>query len=84
MKPVSIIKADYIEEFKVEILFDNEEKRIVDFASFLKEHSHPQYNKYKDKNNFRTFKIENGNIVWGDDWDMIFPVWDLYNGVITA
>lgn len=28
--------------------------------------------------NFKKFKIEYGNVVWGKDWDMIFPVYDLY------
>lgn len=29
---------------------------------------------------FRTFKIVEGNIVWGDDWDLIFPMEKLYRG----
>ena len=29
---------------------------------------------------FRTFKIVEGNIVWGDDWDLIFPMENLYRG----
>ena len=50
---------------------------------FLETHSHPQFNKYKKINNFKKFKIENGNVVWGKDWDMIFPVFDLYNGLLN-
>ena len=34
----------------------------------------------KKEYNFKRFKIENGNIVLGNNWDMIFPVYDLYNG----
>ena len=41
---------------------------------------HPQYNKYLDSDMFRTFKIVEGNIVWGDDWDLIFPMEKLYRG----
>ena len=44
--------------------------------------SFTQYNKYKKQENFKKFKIENGNIVWGKDWDLIFPVYDLYEGKI--
>ena len=29
-----------------------------------------------------TFKIENGNIVWGEDWDLIFPIEQLHQGRI--
>ncbi len=56
-------------------LYDNK-KRIVDFETFLRSHSHPQFNKYKETENFKKFQIENGNVVWGRDWDMIFPVYD--------
>ena len=55
---------------------------IVDFGNFFETHSHPQYNKYKKVENFKKFKIENGNVVWGKDWDLIFPVSDLYKGKI--
>lgn len=40
------------------------------------------YDKYLDPDVFRTFAIENGNVAWGDDWDMIFPVEILYSGRI--
>ena len=84
MKVVSVIDAKYLEGYKLQIVFDDSKINIVDFTSFLSTHSHPQYNKYKDENHFKKFKIENGNIVWGKDWDLIFPVWDLYNGSIKA
>jgi hypothetical protein len=54
------------------------------WTNFFTAHSHPQYNKYKKPENFKRFKIENGNIVWGKDWDMIFPVYDLYTGKINS
>ena len=50
---------------------------------FYNSHSHPQFNKYKKEANFKRFKIENGNVVWGKDWDMIFPLYDLYKGKIN-
>jgi len=42
------------------------------------------FKEYKKPENFKRFKIENGNVVWGKDWDMIFPVYDLYRGKINA
>ena len=57
-------------------------KKIVDFAGFLATHSHPQFNKYKKQANFKRFNIENGNVVWRKDGDMIFPIDDLYTGKI--
>jgi len=31
---------------------------------------------------FKKFKLEMGNIVWGKNWDMVFPVYNLYKGKI--
>ena len=83
MKLISVIGAKYKESFKVEIVFNDNKIRVVDFDLFLKSHNHPQYNKYKKEENFKGFKIENGNLVWGSDWDMIFPVYDLYKGKVN-
>ena len=82
MKAISVSKAAYIDGYKLEVEFNDNKKHVVDFGNFLNTHSHPQYNKYKKPENFKKFKIENGNIVWGKDWDMIFPVYDLYQGKI--
>jgi hypothetical protein len=34
--------------------------------------------KYLDPRKFSRFTIDNGNIVWGKNWDLIFPVENLY------
>ncbi|MBO9571381.1 MAG: DUF2442 domain-containing protein, partial [Chitinophagaceae bacterium] len=74
MKTIAVADARHIDGYKVEIVFNDQKKKVVDFGTFLTTHSHPQYNKYKAEKNFKKFKIENGNIVWGKDWDMVFPV----------
>ncbi len=83
MKTIAVSDANYIDGYKIEVVFNDNKKNVVDFGTFLSTHSHPQYNKYKNPENFKKFKIENGNIVWGKDWDMIFPVYDLYKGKIN-
>ena len=83
MKVLSVIEANYIDAFMLELVFNDHKKNVIDFRDFLETHSHPQYNKYKKLNNFKKFKIENGNVVWGKDWDMIFPVFDLYTGKLN-
>ena len=40
--------------------------------------------KYLDPRNFRRFEIEDGNIVWGKSWDLVFPVEQLHAGVIEG
>jgi hypothetical protein len=82
MRVISVKEAKYLNDYKIEILFNDNKKKIVDFGAFLNKHSHPQFNKYKQAKYFKKFQIENGNVVWGKDWDMIFPVYDLYRGEI--
>ncbi len=83
MKYLSIVSARHIENNRLEIVFNDGKKNVIDFSSFFAAHSHPQYNKYRKEENFKKFKIENGNLVWGKDWDMIFPVYALYTGKIA-
>jgi hypothetical protein len=79
-KIIKLIKAEYIEDYTVRLYFDDEVIRDIDFGHFLKTHPHPQHNKYLKYSNFKKFKIENGNIVWGKSWDLIFDLWDMYKG----
>ena len=78
MRTISVITANYLNGLSLEIVFNDNKKKKVDLSDFFETHTHPQYNKYKKVENFKKFKIENGNLVWGKDWDMIFPVYDLY------
>jgi hypothetical protein len=80
MRNFSIIKAIYKGDFTLELLFSDNTSKIVDFKAFLQ--SHPQFGKYNKETNFKKFRIENGNVVWGKDWDLIFPINQLLNGNI--
>ena len=77
-----IIKAEYGVEYRVELTFNDATKKVVDFGGFLKNHPHPQHNKYRRKDCFKKFRIDGGNIVWGKNWDLIFPLERLYDGKI--
>ena len=83
MKLISIIKAEYAGDLSVKIVFNDNTTNVVDVGTFIKKHPHPQYNKYLDENNFKKFKIDMGNIVWGNNWDLIFPIEQLYKGKIA-
>ena len=82
MKTISIIKEEHKGNFKVKIYFNDNTSRIIDFENFFSKHSHPQYDQYKKLSLFKRFKIVMGNIVWGKDWDLVFPTYDLYRGKI--
>lgn len=66
----------------VSLTFNDNTVQTVDVGEFIRKHPHPQYNKYLDAKKFRRFNIENGNIVWGKNWDLVFPVEQLYEGRI--
>ncbi len=79
---MKIVKAEYIEDYKVKLTFDDRKQRLVDFGEFILNSTYETFNQYKDLKKFKKFIIENGNIVWGKDWDLIFPLEQLYEGKI--
>jgi hypothetical protein len=80
MKTIIVTGATYIHAYMIKIEFSDNTSRIIDFGPFLKDNHHPQWEKYNSIGNFKKFKIENGNLVWGRNWDLIFPVSGLYSG----
>jgi hypothetical protein len=84
MKPIQVEKASYIEAYKLEIQFSDKTRQVVDFGQFMLKNEHPTVDKYRDIKKFQNFKIESGNVVWGKNWDLIFPVSQLYKGRIKA
>ena len=81
---ISVVKAEYIEGYKIKITFNDKSTKVIDFEKAVKTVKISDYMKYQDLKKFKKFKIEMGNIVWGKDWDLIFPVCDLYNGKIAT
>ena len=71
---LSIVSAKYVAPLKVELHFNDDTVKTIDVGAFIKKHPHPQYNSYLNEKKFKKFKIEFGNIVWGKNWDLIFPI----------
>lgn len=80
MNAISVTHATYLLDYQIKIEFSDNSSRVIDFEPFLTENTHPQWNKYNNINYFKKFKIENGNLVWGRNWDLIFPVYGLFTG----
>ncbi len=78
---IEIKSAKYIGDFAIRILFNDGLSRLVDFKPFLESSLHPSIRKYMDEALFKQFEIVDGNLNW-NDYDMIFPVNDLYQGEI--
>ena len=67
----------------LEIEFDDGARRIVNFKPFLFGDRHPDIKKYRAEAEFARFEIRNGNLNW-NDYEMIFPLSDLYNSTIEG
>lgn len=80
MGRLHIIKAEDAGNLTVGLTFNDNTVKIVDVGDFIRRHPHPQYNKYLDPRKFKRFTIEKGNVVWGKNWDLVFPIEQLYVG----
>lgn len=76
----NVVNAVYVKDYTLLVTFANGKVKEVDFTLALEKYAQGYYAKYKKLNNFKKFKIENQNIVWGKDWDLIFPPENLYKG----
>lgn len=74
MNMLAVTEAQYVDGHRLRLHFSDGTPQVVDFGPFLLNHPHPQNDKYRKLISFKRFKIERGNVVWGRDWDLIFPL----------
>ncbi|MCD4794539.1 MAG: DUF2442 domain-containing protein [Bacteroidales bacterium] len=80
-KQIKVVSANYIGDYAIRIKFSDDSEKLVDFKYFIVNSIHQTVKKYVDEDLFKKFNIADGNINW-KDYDLIFPVWDLYTGNI--
>ena len=80
---LKIDSAKYLSDYAIRIKFSDGNERLIDFKPFLSKSLHPSIKKYLDENRFSSFSLTDGNLNW-NDYDLIFPISDLYNGKIGA
>ena len=83
LERMEITFANYIGDYAIRIKFKDGTERLVDFKPFLNKSHHPSIKKYLKEDLFLKFKIVEGNLNW-NDYDLIFPIWDLYEGSIEV
>lgn len=83
MARLFITDARPVGNLTVEMRFNDNTIQRVNIGEFIHRHPHPQYDKYLDEQEFEKFTIDDGNIVWGEDWDLIFPIEQLHSGTIA-
>lgn len=78
---ISIEKVEYLEDYKLRLWFSDGQELVVDFSQFLNNSLNPMIRKYLELDNFKKFSIEYGDLMW-NDYDLCFPIADLYKGKI--
>ncbi len=71
---ITIKSAKYIRDFMIAMSFTNGETKLFDFLSLFQKHVKGENIKYFAPQNFKKFIVKNGNIYWGRNEDVIFPV----------
>jgi len=78
---INVVSATQIGEYKIHLSFDDGTTQDVDFGPFLTCAQHPEIRAYLAQDHFAAFRVEHGELVWGD-YDLCFPVIDLYKNQI--
>jgi Protein of unknown function (DUF2442) len=74
---LSIQNVKSIGDFKLQIHFNDGSHKVIDFESFLNQSHHPAIRVFLQHDRFNNYRIEHGDLVWGD-YDLCFPIADLY------
>ncbi|MBK6539647.1 MAG: DUF2442 domain-containing protein [Ignavibacteria bacterium] len=54
---IGINKAQYLNNYKIELLFNDGKKRAIDLNNFLKKAKNPMTRKYLNKNSFKNLRL---------------------------
>lgn len=80
-KIINIIAVSPLGDYKLDLRFDDGQAKVVDFKPFLQHSPHPDIRAYLDDKRFSEFRLEHGDLIWGD-YDLCFPIMDLYTNQI--
>ena len=76
-KNISIRAARYMNDFSVAVTFSNGITQLVNFLPLLEKHLKGDNLKYFSLERFKKFIVKNGNIYWGKNEDVSFPITSL-------
>jgi hypothetical protein len=79
---INIKKANYLGGYSIELEFGDGKCQKVNFEPFLRKSLHPEIRFYLNQDKFKQFRVEHGDLVWGD-YELCFPVKDLYANQIS-
>ncbi len=78
---INIVTVEQTGDFQLRLQFDDGFEQTVDFKPFLMRALHPDIRAWLDPVRFSKYRLEYGELVWGD-YDLCFPVIDLYRNQI--
>lgn len=80
---IDIVRAEYIDGYKIRLWFSDGKNHVVDFEPFLQAARNPMSTRYRELQAFKDFRIEDGNLIW-NDYEMCFALEDLYSNDLGA
>ena len=63
---INVISATQAERYRIRLRFDDGTEQEVDFEAFLSHSLHPDIRAYLDPVRFGSFRVDYGELVWGD------------------
>lgn len=79
---LAVTKAEYVEGYTIRVSFNDGTEQVIDFTRPFKRLK-GYYAQYREPEAFQSFTIDMGNLVWGENWDVEFPIWSLYTGSVA-
>ena len=74
---INITAVENVGDYALRLTFDDGFAQTVDFKPFLSLSRHPDIRAYFEPARFASYRIEYGELVWGD-YVLCFPIADLY------
>jgi hypothetical protein len=82
-RALKIVSVIYLGDYELKLTFLDGNVSTINFFNFLNSTSNPEIKAYLSLDKFKSFKIKDGELMWGD-FDLLFPIQDLYAGKISA
>ena len=77
-----IVGVELLSGYRLDLRFSDGTARTIDFEPFLKASRNQFIRAYLNSEKFMHFRIEYGDLIW-DDYELCFPIGDLYEGNIS-
>jgi hypothetical protein len=65
-----VIKAKYVSDYKIEIVFDDQKTGIVDLESVIKNDHRLIFRELKDQKKFSQIRVDMDTVVWSNGLDL--------------